>query len=114
VFSAIADAAGVEGDVGGTLEAAADHLAGRPVLVVLDNCEHVVASTAAVVDRMLERGAIARVLATSREPLRVPGEHVWPLGDDGPALFVERARAAEPRVDWDPADPRVLEICRRG
>ena len=44
------------------------------------------------------------------------GEHVWPLGplhDEGPALFVERARAAEPRVHWDPADPAVIELCRR-
>jgi hypothetical protein len=46
----------------------------------------------------------------------VAGEHVWPLGplhDDGPALFVERARAAEPRVPWNAADPAVVELCRR-
>ena len=65
---------------------------------------------------MLERGETARILATSREPLGLIGEHLWPLGplhDDGPALFVERARAAEPRVHWDPADPAVIELCRR-
>src|SRR5690606_31045422 len=58
----------------------------------------------------------ARVLATSRAPLGVPGEHVWPLGplhDGGADLFVERARAAEPRVAWDPSDPAVVELCRR-
>ena len=71
---------------------------------------------AALVNRMLERGDTAHVLATSREPLGVVGEHVWPLGplhDAGPALFVERARAAEPRVQWDPTDPAVVELCRR-
>jgi predicted ATPase len=65
---------------------------------------------------MLEHGETIHILATSREPLGVIGEHVWPLGPlhaDGPALFVERARAAEPRVHWDPADPAVIELCRR-
>ena len=54
-------------------------------------------------------GDIARILATSREPLGVAGEHVWPLGplhDEGPALFVERARAAEPRGAGTPPTPR--------
>ena len=61
------------------------------------------------------RGAV-HILATSREPLGVAGEQVWPLGPlhaEGPALFVERARAADPRVRWDPADPAVIELCDR-
>ena len=116
VTPAVADAAGVQGAASETLERVADHLANRPVLLVLDNCEHVLGGAAALVDRMLERGDTADILTTSREPLGVPGEHVWPLGpliDDGPALFVERARAAEPRVAWDPAHPAVVELCRR-
>ncbi|MGH9279795.1 MAG: ATP-binding protein [Acidimicrobiales bacterium] len=116
VTRAVADAAGVNGAASETLEGVADHLSSRPVLLVLDNCEHVLDRAAALADRMLERRATARILATSREPLGVGSEHVWPLGpliDDGPALFVERAWAAEPRVDWDPAHPAVIELCRR-
>jgi predicted ATPase/DNA-binding winged helix-turn-helix (wHTH) protein len=116
VTRAVAEAAGVEGAASETIERLADHLANRPVLLVLDNCEHVLERSAALVDRMLGTGGTAQVLTTSREPLGVAGEHVWPLGplhDAGPALFVERARAAEPRVRWDPADPAVIELCRR-
>ncbi|HET6951762.1 MAG TPA: winged helix-turn-helix domain-containing protein [Acidimicrobiales bacterium] len=116
VTRAVAEAAGLEGAASETIDRVADHLATRPVLVVLDNCEHVLAYAARLVDRMLDQTVTAHVLATSREPLGVPGEHVWPLGPlhgDGPALFVERARAAEPRVDWHPADPVVVELCRR-
>jgi predicted ATPase/DNA-binding winged helix-turn-helix (wHTH) protein len=116
VTRAVAEAAGVEGTASETIERVSDHLAHRPVLLVLDNCEHVLERSAELADRMLERGETAHILATSREPLGVVGEHVWPLGplhQEGPVLFVERARAAEPRVQWDPADPAVIELCRR-
>jgi predicted ATPase/DNA-binding winged helix-turn-helix (wHTH) protein len=115
ITRAVAEAAGVEGAASGSIEAVADLLATRPALVVLDNCEHVLDHTARLADRMLAGGDTARVLATSREPLGVAGEHVWPLGPlpEAPALFVERARAAEPRVRWDAADPAVVELCRR-
>ncbi|HEY8548249.1 MAG TPA: hypothetical protein VIL36_24490 [Acidimicrobiales bacterium] len=116
VVSLVADAAYVEGAGGRAVASLADILAHRPMLLVLDNCEHVLAGAAELVDHILERGTDARILATSRELLGVAGEHVWPLGplhDAGPALFVERARAAEPRVAWDPADPTVVDLCRR-
>lgn len=116
VTRAVADAAGLEGQPSRSVESVADHLAARPVLLVLDNCEHVLGRTAELVHRMLGRGGAARILTTSREPLRVVGEHVWPLGplvDTGPHLFVERARAADPRVLWVPGDPAVVELCRR-
>jgi predicted ATPase len=116
ITRAVAEAAGMEGSAADTIEQVADHLASRPVLLVLDNCEHVLEHAARLVDRTLTTGDTARILATSREPLGLAGEHVWPLGplhDEGPALFVERARAAEPRGRWDPADPEVVELCRR-
>jgi non-specific serine/threonine protein kinase len=116
VTRAVAEAAGLEGAASETIERVADHLANRPVLLVLDNCEHVLGRAAELIDRMLGSGDTAHVLATSREPLGVVGEHVWPLGplhDEGPALFVERAHAAEPRVHWDAADPAVVELCDR-
>jgi predicted ATPase/DNA-binding winged helix-turn-helix (wHTH) protein len=116
ITRAVAEAVGLEGAASETIERVADHLANRPVLLVLDNCEHVLGRAAELVDRMLRSGDTAHVVATSREPLGVAGEHVWPLGplhEAGPALFVERARAAEPRAHWDPADPAVVELCHR-
>jgi predicted ATPase/DNA-binding winged helix-turn-helix (wHTH) protein len=116
ITRAVAEAAGIEGTAADTVEQVADHLATRPVLLVLDNCEHVLHHAGRLADRMLAGADTARVLATSREPLGIAGEHLWPLGplhDEGPALFVERARAAEPRGAWDPADPAVVELCRR-
>jgi predicted ATPase/DNA-binding winged helix-turn-helix (wHTH) protein len=116
VTRAVAEAAGLEGAAADSFGGVADHLAQRPVLLVLDNCEHVLEGASALVEQMVARGAGAHILATSREPLGVGGEHVWPLGplhEDGPALFVERALAAEPRVQWDASDPAVVELCRR-
>ena len=116
VVRAVADAAGIEGATAGSIEGVADHLANRPVLLVLDNCEHVLDSSADLVNRMLDNRGAVHILATSREPLGVAGEQVWPLGPlhaEGPALFVERARAADPRVRWDRADPAVIELCDR-
>lgn len=116
ITRAVADATGVHGDASASVPALADHLAGRPLLLVLDNCEHVLGRVVDLVDRLLARGGATRILATSREPLRVPGEQVWPLGplgDAGPLLFVERASAAEPRLPWDPHDPSVVDLCER-
>ncbi|KRD45369.1 hypothetical protein ASE38_15545 [Cellulomonas sp. Root930] len=86
------------------------------LLVVLDNCEHVIEAVAAVVEDLLAAGGPLRVLATSRERLEVAGERVYavaPLavdGDDPSArrLFVERARAAGA---WS-AEPDPAELDR--
>ncbi|WP_421733521.1 BTAD domain-containing putative transcriptional regulator [Cellulomonas sp.] len=86
------------------------------LLVVLDNCEHVIEAVAAVVEDLLAAGGPLRVLATSRERLEVAGERVHavaPLAVDGtdPAarrLFVERARAAGA---WA-TDPEPAEVDR--
>jgi predicted ATPase len=95
----------------------------RNALVVLDNCEHLLAEVAQVVDRVLDASASVRVLVTSQEPLGVRGEHVWTvtplLGSDGVAtdsveLFVDRARMA--RADFTlnaENEQAVLEICKR-
>ena len=55
----------------------ADRVAGMQALLVVDNCEHLVSPVAATVERMLEAGPGVRVLATSRQPIGVPGERVW-------------------------------------
>jgi predicted ATPase/DNA-binding SARP family transcriptional activator len=104
-------------------------LADRHVLLVLDNCEHVVGPVATLARPLLEAAPGLRILATSREPLGVPGELVWPVPpldvpDDNAAeglarssavqLFVERATASAPgfALDGDNA-VAVATICRR-
>ncbi|MFD1938742.1 alpha/beta fold hydrolase [Nonomuraea mangrovi] len=99
-------------------------------VLVLDNCEHVVEQVAAVADKLLGTAPHLRILATSREPLGILGEQVWPvppLGlpssatDSGAVarssaiqLFVARATAAKPDFQLTPANtPAVVEICRR-
>src|SRR6185437_15896930 len=63
-------------------------LAGRHLLLILDNCEHVAQAVAVLADRLLKQTREVTLLATSRERLEVDGEHVWqvsPLPADGPA-----------------------------
>ncbi|MFF4988996.1 BTAD domain-containing putative transcriptional regulator [Streptosporangium saharense] len=72
-------------------------LADRVLLFVLDNCEHLVEEVAPLVARLLATCPRLRVLATSREPLGITGEHLWqvrPLDDEAAVrLFTDRARA---------------------
>ncbi|MGI5441695.1 AfsR/SARP family transcriptional regulator [Streptomyces shenzhenensis] len=98
-------------------------LRGRDLLLVLDNCEHVVDAAAELVGLLLRTAPGLRVLATSQEPLGLVGEAVFlvePLGpDDAVRLFAERAAACDPAFPRDlaAADPgdraAVAEICRR-
>jgi predicted ATPase/DNA-binding SARP family transcriptional activator len=97
------------------VERIAQTLGDAPYVVLLDNCEHVLDEVAEMVDLVLSRCPGVVVVATSRERMRLAGEHVLtvtPLpcaSDDDPAprLFVERARAVLP--DFEPtADQRVL------
>ncbi len=96
------------------------------LIVVLDNCEHLVADAAAVAERLLAACPNLRILATSRERLGVAGEALWPVlplevpdADDDPdaeavRLFVERARAAAPSFELTEANlPAIATICRR-
>ncbi|GAA3439042.1 hypothetical protein GCM10018954_086620 [Kutzneria kofuensis] len=57
----------------------ADHLRDRRLLLVLDGCEHLVDACARLVETVLEAASGLRVLVTSRQPLRTPGEHVLPI-----------------------------------
>ncbi|MEU3430216.1 ATP-binding protein [Streptomyces gardneri] len=98
-----------------------EYLARRPLLLVLDNCEHVIGAAAALAETLLTRCPQLRVLATSREPLGVPGESVRPVEplppDPAHRLFAERARAVrpsfDPAADADADAGTVAEICRR-
>ncbi|WP_039923899.1 ATP-binding protein [Amycolatopsis decaplanina] len=88
-------------------------LADRPLLLVLDNCEHVVAEVAGLVRRLLGECAGLRVLATSREALGLTGERLVPVGalaaGAAERLFAERAAAVAPGVV--PAPAAVTRIC---
>src|SRR5271166_749918 len=91
----------------------------RQMLVVLDNCEHLLDATAELIVGLFGAAPGLTVLATSREPIGVTGEATWrvpslSLADAAVELFADRARHARPdfAVDDDNA-PAVGEICRR-
>jgi predicted ATPase len=124
VGEALATAVGIEPRAGASPEhRLTEVLRHTRVLVVLDNCEHVLDGAAEQVERLLRTTEALSVLATSRERLAVDGEHLCPVEplpcDDGesngasPAhqLFADRARAAG--YDLDPYDPMVVALCRR-
>ncbi len=93
-----------------------DHLRERSSLLVLDNCEHVVDIVAELTVELLKECQGLKVLATSREPLKVPGEVIWrvpPLErDEAVRLFADRAtaHAAQFRISDDNIDA-VVRIC---
>lgn len=111
----VADAVGVPGI--GSAGQLADVLAGCELLLVPDNCEHLLEPVAALAGLLLARCGGLRVLATSREALGVDGEasyEVPPLdpAGDGRELFLKRAATALPAWSPDPADlDRITGVC---
>ncbi|MCX4574619.1 winged helix-turn-helix domain-containing protein [Streptomyces sp. NBC_01571] len=98
----------------------AEYCSKRDMLLILDNCEHVVDAAAHLAEELLERCPGLTVLATSREPLGVPGEllrPVEPLPEPfALRLFADRGAAARPgfRIDADAGTAEAAaEICRR-
>ena len=88
------------------------------LLLVVDNCEHLVDESARVAQDLLQEAANLRVLATSREPLGIAGEVVFRTASlpdpDAVALFTDRARDAQPGVDFEgESEPLVTQLCRR-
>jgi predicted ATPase/DNA-binding winged helix-turn-helix (wHTH) protein len=113
-------------------DAVATFLRSRRALLILDNCEHVVAAAARLADALLKACPGVFLLATSREPLSVAGEHAYQvplldvparsmsltavqaMGHSAVQLFVERAASALGRFALtDETAPVVAEICRR-
>ncbi|HEX3522769.1 MAG TPA: winged helix-turn-helix domain-containing protein, partial [Stellaceae bacterium] len=111
-------------------ECVANALAAKQLLLLLDNCEHVVEAAASMAEALLRTNPAARVLATSREPLRAEGECLYPvpplavptegsqdaedpLQYSAVRLFVARARAAAPHFSADRHTTAVIAaICR--
>ncbi|BBY79098.1 AfsR/SARP family transcriptional regulator [Mycolicibacterium pulveris] len=100
------------------VETVIDHLRTRELLLVVDNCEHVLDDAAALIDRITRRCPRVSVLTTSRAALGVEGERVLPVEplpeEDATALFADRAKASRGdfALDHEPVGA-VAEICRR-
>ena len=130
VRPAVAAAIGLRNAIA-DLQALATHLAGRPVLLVLDGCEHVISAAAELAEWLVRSCPFVRILATSREALRAEGEVVhrlqalaYPPEGDGktaeaalayPAvrLFVDRAAAGATGFELKDADAALAsQLCR--
>jgi predicted ATPase/DNA-binding winged helix-turn-helix (wHTH) protein/Tfp pilus assembly protein PilF len=132
VAQAVASALAVKEDAGGRVEdALVRHIRDRHTLVILDNCEHVLQACADLAKLLLQSGPNVKILASSREAMRVAGEVSYsvpalavPAPREEPAseelvkydavrLFVERARAAQPSFALTAQNgERVADICR--
>ncbi|HVC30749.1 MAG TPA: AAA family ATPase, partial [Steroidobacteraceae bacterium] len=133
VAQAIASALALKGEPRRTLaQTLVGHLSPRRLLLVLDNCEHLIAATAALVEALLRACPEVTVLTTSREPLRIEGELIWRvpalalpepipvpswgslIESEAVRLFVERARAGRTNFRLTEENAAaVAAICRR-
>jgi len=110
------------------IESLRAHLKSRQVLLILDNCEHLLDGCAELADAVLGGAADATIIATSREPLRVAGEQIYSLQplslpepeanletmrhSEAVQLFVERVQRQLPGFELTPARaPAVAELC---
>jgi predicted ATPase/DNA-binding CsgD family transcriptional regulator len=94
------------------------YLADRDLLLVIDNCEHVIEACAVLASSLLGACGSLRILATSRESLGVSGETVWRLdslaAEDAQRLFLERARQRQPGLIPDvDMDTKIAALCAR-
>jgi predicted ATPase/class 3 adenylate cyclase/DNA-binding CsgD family transcriptional regulator len=102
-----------------TMETLSRSIADRQMLVVLDNCEHLLDASATLTLALLASCPRLTLLTTSREPIGVSGELSWrvpslPLADKAVELFADRARRARPNFEIsDESLTAVSEICRR-
>ncbi|HEX3631644.1 MAG TPA: tetratricopeptide repeat protein [Casimicrobiaceae bacterium] len=131
VASAVAQVLNVREEPGKPLDQTlCEHLRDREMLLVLDNCEHLIAACAGIVDTLLGGAPKVRFLATSREGLHIRGEqtyHVLPLAapdrnagvdvllrSEAVQLFIERARLQKPGFLLTERDaPAIAELCAR-
>jgi predicted ATPase/DNA-binding SARP family transcriptional activator len=98
------------------VDSVADELRDRHVLVILDNCEHVLAGVAQVAERVMATCPDVTLLATSREPLHLPGERIWTVNPlvpelEAAELFRDRAAAADAAIVGN--DELVADVCSK-
>jgi non-specific serine/threonine protein kinase len=131
VVSTVAQVLGLKEAAGQPLQVTlCEYARTKEMLLVLDNCEHMLGACADLVDALLRAASRVCVVATSREPLRIAGEHVYPLSplplpagradvraiarSEAVQLFVDRARQHRARFDLDGSRAgTVAAICRR-
>jgi len=120
VAGAVATAIGLRGRPGVELvDEIVETIGDGRRLLVLDNCEHLIEACASLCETLVTRCYGLAVLATSRIPLRIPGENVLAvptlrIEDEAVQLFADRARSASAGFTLGPAnEPDVREICRR-
>jgi predicted ATPase/class 3 adenylate cyclase len=120
VAHAVATVLSIRPQVGlSPVDGVVDALRGRRLLVILDNCEHLLDAAADLVGRVAASCSTVTVLATSREPLGVAGERVWAVpslsaATEGVRLFCDRAEAADTSFSPSESDVAVVaEICER-
>lgn len=119
VAQTVAESLGIREEAGRPLiKALSETLRSRRLLVVIDNCEHLIPAVVKIADGLLRDCPHLKLLATSRAALRVNGEaimRVGPLGEaDALSLFADRASAAQPKFRLTPDNTRdAAQICRR-
>src|SRR5262245_21435498 len=131
VAQSVAAAMGVRDRPGLPLvEGVANAIHDRGVLLIFDNCEHLLDACGSVADTLLRVCPNLKILTTSREPLGTPGERLYPVaplavpdssadpadisGFDAVRLFVERATAADPSFAFSAANAAAIaDVCRR-
>ena len=129
----VASALGIPERAGCPLtEALSDALRRQHLLLVLDNCEHLLGACRQLIETLLHTCSTLRILTTSREALTITGETVWPVPSlhvpdtyhlppieglmtyEAVQLFVERARSIQPSFSLTPENaPAVVQVCRR-
>ncbi|MEJ7816454.1 MAG: AAA family ATPase, partial [Rubrobacter sp.] len=133
VPQAVASTLGVREEPGRSpTETLSDYLGSKKLLLVLDNCEHLIEACAALAETLLRSCSELRVLATSREALGITGEVAWPVPSlslpdlrrlpaveslpqyESALLFVERAEAVKPDFALTEQNaPAVAQVCYR-
>jgi predicted ATPase/DNA-binding winged helix-turn-helix (wHTH) protein len=129
VQSTVAQVLGVRETVGKSLiETICSQVRGRQLLLLLDNCEHLLKASAGLAEAILRSAAELTIIATSREPLHAGGEQTYPLPtlslpdptadaatvarSEAVQLFVERTRRQQPHFELTPANiPAVAQLC---
>jgi predicted ATPase/class 3 adenylate cyclase len=129
----VASVLGVKEDPGRTVtEALVGYVKDKRILLVLDNCEHLILACAELATALLRAGARLKILAASREPLRIAGESTFPIPAlavpdartklapetlqhyEATRLFIERATAANASFEATASNaPAIVDICRR-
>ena len=118
VPQAVASVLGVKEAAGRPVsEALLQHVKDRQLLLILDNCEHLLQGCAELARALLQSARAAKLVASSREPLRLAGETTYAVPalpqSEAERLFVERARAARPDFRVNRNTPALASVCRR-